>query len=184
MMKTLPLIFSLLLILGASIAVAQEGTAQVKSMAARVRFLRDQSTLLLDAYGTADTFGWQARMQIQDQLLVFCREEPEGLCVPLRLDRTLHRKSGAVLFVDANVLAHALRFTVVDERHSDSLIPNARHEAIDADLPAYNAEWGAGRGFHVGDTLPNIPLYNMDGQEVRFSQFLGKQYILYCWASW
>lgn len=41
-----------------------------------------------------------------------------------------------------------------------------------------------GRGFKVGETLPDIPLYDMDGKEVCFSKYLGKQYILYCWASW
>ncbi|MGF1581816.1 MAG: TlpA family protein disulfide reductase [Gemmataceae bacterium] len=50
--------------------------------------------------------------------------------------------------------------------------------------PAYNAEWGQGRGFRVGQTLPDIPLYDLDGKEVRFSKYLGKQYIVYAWASW
>ena len=50
--------------------------------------------------------------------------------------------------------------------------------------PGYNAQWGRGRGFRKGDTLPDIPLVDVAGNEVRFSQFLGKRYILYCWASW
>lgn len=50
--------------------------------------------------------------------------------------------------------------------------------------PAYNAEWGKGRGFEVGQTLPDIPLYDLNGKEVRFSKFLGKQCIVYAWASW
>ena len=51
-------------------------------------------------------------------------------------------------------------------------------------VPSYNAEWGEGRGFRPGQTLPDIPLTDMQGREVRFSQFLGKRYIIYCWASW
>lgn len=43
---------------------------------------------------------------------------------------------------------------------------------------------GKGRGFGIGQTVPDIPLTNMEGEEVRLSQFLGKRYILYCWASW
>ena len=45
-------------------------------------------------------------------------------------------------------------------------------------------DWPEGRGFEVGQTLPDIPLINMEGDEVRFDQFLGKRYIVYCWASW
>lgn len=48
----------------------------------------------------------------------------------------------------------------------------------------YNSPWPKGRGFEVGQTVPDIPLYDMQGNEVRFSSYLGKQYILYCWASW
>jgi peroxiredoxin len=40
------------------------------------------------------------------------------------------------------------------------------------------------RGFEKGQTLPDISLINLEGEEVRFSDFLGKQYVLYGWASW
>ena len=40
------------------------------------------------------------------------------------------------------------------------------------------------RGFDIGNTLPDIPLVDLDGVEVRFSEFLGQQYVLYGWASW
>lgn len=52
------------------------------------------------------------------------------------------------------------------------------------DVPAYNADWGPRRGFRQGDTVPDLPIVDLDGNEVRFSQFLGKRYILYCRASW
>lgn len=48
----------------------------------------------------------------------------------------------------------------------------------------YTADWPSGRGFEVGDTVPDIPLVDMNGDEIRFSNFLGKRYVLYCWASW
>lgn len=48
----------------------------------------------------------------------------------------------------------------------------------------YAQTWPEGRGFEVGDTIPDIPLVNLEGDEVRFSEFLGKRYVLYCWASW
>ena len=40
------------------------------------------------------------------------------------------------------------------------------------------------RGFEPGQTLPDIALVDLDGKEVRFSDFLGKRYVLYGWASW
>lgn len=40
------------------------------------------------------------------------------------------------------------------------------------------------RGFEPGQTLPDIALTDLEGKEVRFSDFLGKQYVLYGWASW
>lgn len=40
------------------------------------------------------------------------------------------------------------------------------------------------RGFEPGQTLPDIALTDLEGREVRFSDFLGKQYLLYGWASW
>lgn len=48
----------------------------------------------------------------------------------------------------------------------------------------YGQAWPEGRGFKVGDTVPDIPLTDMDGKEVRLSEYLGKRYVLYCWASW
>ena len=40
------------------------------------------------------------------------------------------------------------------------------------------------RGFETGQTLPDISLIDLKGREVRFSDFLGKQYVLYGWSSW
>ena len=40
------------------------------------------------------------------------------------------------------------------------------------------------RGFETGQTLPDIALVDLEGKEVRFSDFLGKRYVLYGWASW
>ena len=48
----------------------------------------------------------------------------------------------------------------------------------------YAQTWPEGRGFEVGNTIPDIPLVDLEGNEVRFSKFLGKRYVLYCWASW
>lgn len=48
----------------------------------------------------------------------------------------------------------------------------------------YTQDWPEGRGFDVGKTIPDIPLVDLEGNEVRFSKFLGKRYVLYCWASW
>ena len=52
------------------------------------------------------------------------------------------------------------------------------------ELPAYHTDWGPGRGFEVGQRVPDIPLFDMQGKERRLGEFLGQPYVLFCWASW
>lgn len=121
--------------------------------------------------------------RLQDgQLLTFCREGQGGVCIPVRLSASNHRKSDGDVYLAAPIVSSALQVRAVADGDSVRLealsLPQANN------VPSYNAKWGKGRGFGVGDTLPDIPLVDMDGKEVRFSRFLGKKYILYCWASW
>lgn len=64
------------------------------------------------------------------------------------------------------------------------LISSGVSAGTNSSVPDYNAPWPRERGFKVGQTVPDIPFYDMNGNEVRFSKFLGKRYVLYCWASW
>lgn len=164
---------------------AVERTARIGDQSG-VRFLRNDKTLLLHAADTAAAFGWEAKVVTKGRLLTICRDadDANGACIPVRLDKTAHRDLDAGLFVDAEVLAGALRFTVERQDGKVSLKKTEPTDAVDSDVPAYNAAWGAGRGFRPGQTLPDIPLVDTDGEEVRFSRFLGKRYILYVWASW
>ena len=139
---------------------------------------------LLHVEQMAREFGWQAKIVTPGKLLTLCRDGREEVCVPIRLDdvETVDGQEG--LFVEATRLAWAMGLDVRVDDDQVSLIPSTASGRAVADVPAYHAPWREGRGFQVGQTLPDIPLFDMQGQEVRFSAFLGKQYILYCWASW
>lgn len=130
----------------------------------------------------AATLGVKLERLQNGQLLTFCRQGPGGVCIPVRLSASNHRETAGDLYLSTQIVSSALnvRATVEgDFAQLESLpVPPSN------DLPSYNAAWGKGRGFGVGDTLPDIPLVDMAGNEVRFSKFLGKKYILYCWASW
>lgn len=73
----------------------------------------------------------------------------------------------------------ALAVMIATAAGADALT-DARSDTPDS----YNKPWPENRGFAVGQTLPDIPLIDLDGNEVRFSAFLGKRYVLFCWASW
>ena len=107
------------------------------------------------------------------------------LCIPVQLTADNHRGDDQNVMVVADILSKALRCRVVESGGKVTLAQVVGEQSdVAGDLPAYNADWGPGRGFRAGDTLPDIPLVDLEGNEVRFSQFLGKRYILYCWASW
>ena len=167
-----------------SSAFGDDGYATVSGSDARIQLERQSSLLFLNVGEAARAFGWLAKIVTPGKLLTICRDEKDGVCVPLRLSRIKTLKRESVLFVEATVVAQALRFRIDDDGDRVTLKPELETRTGDPVTPAYNAAWGAGRGFRIGRTLPDIPLYDMQGDEVRFSQFLGRQYILYCWASW
>lgn len=150
-----------------------------------IRYVRDGQHLLLNCTDLAIVLGYEFKVVTPERLATFCQPGGEGLCIPLRLTQVRHRMDGADLLVEAEALAHALGFQV---KQVDNKIVVQRVEspasATDPAPPAYNAAWASGRGFGKGDVVPDIPLLDLEGNEVRFSQFLGKRYILYCWASW
>ena len=166
-------------------AAADDDVAAVADSNARVHFQRQEGALLLDVKEAADAFGWEAKLVTPNKLLTVCRKGPTAVCIPIRLDKTRWLQQRDDLFVDAAQLEKALSFRV-ETANNVVTLRRVKRPADDAagDIPAYNAEWGAGRGFRVGQTLPDIPLYDMQGHEVRFSQYLGKQLAIYVWASW
>lgn len=184
-MKLFCLALTWSIVLGPATAFAAEETATVSSSKRRVELARKDKTLFLHVNQAAEAFGWQAKIVTSGKLLTLCREGNGGLCIPLRLEKVETLRIEKTLFVEANALARALRFSIDDRKNRVILSPaTSKDGKEDPDVPAYNSVWGKGRGFRVGQTLPNIPLYDMQGREVRFSKFLGKQYIVYCWASW
>lgn len=158
--------------------------ARVAGSENTVKAIQVDSQLLLHVDDVAGAFGWVAKVVTPGKLLTICREEKGGICVPLQLDSLTSKSADDGLYVEAKALARALRFDVAERNGTLRLEPRQQADDNAVDLPAYNAAWGEGRGFRVGQTLPDIPLYDMQGREVRFSRYLGKQYILYCWASW
>ncbi len=164
-----------------SVAAAGEAHA-----ADAIRFERDQEVLFLNASDLAASLAWELKIVQPRRLVTFCRDGEGGLCIPVQLTDDNHRRAGDQLMIAADVVRFALRFQVVS---TDGRITVTPGPAIDDAkpqhaVPAFNAGWGEGRGFGRGDTLPDIPLVDVDGKEVRFSSFLGQRYILYCWASW
>jgi len=162
-----------------------DAVATVAGTKSQVKTAWQGSKLLLHAAETARSFGWEAKVIKPGKLRTLCREGAGGLCIPLRLEKWLSRTIGKELFVEAEALGRALRFRI-DEGDGKVTLIRAKNKPTDedADTGAYNAAWGQDRGFGVGQTLSDIPLYDLNNKEVRFSQFLGQQYIIYCWASW
>jgi hypothetical protein len=173
-----------------SSAFAEENRATIEDSSTRVSLKRHDSRLFINASETAKAFGWISKVvklpkqEGQNGLLTLCRDEQGGLCIPVRLGTVKFLDESDGFFVEATALAKALRFEVVDKDGKVTLRRLGKAVSTDSEIPAYNADWGKGRGFQAGQTLPDIPLYDLEGRETRFSQFLGKQYIIYCWASW
>ena len=165
-------------------AHAAEMTAKLSGSKATIRFVRHDGALLLDVVETARVFGWEAKVVTPGRLVTICRDGEGGVCIPIRLKKVKSHKQNKRLYVEATALAKALRFEIEDREDVVALRKIRKPAADDDDIPTYNADWGRGRGFRVGQTLPDIPLYDMQGREVRFSSYLGKQLVIYVWASW
>ena len=152
----------------------------------KLRFVRDGEMLFVSSVDVAATLQLQAKVVTPGRLLTFCREGDAGYCIPVQLTPTNHRGDNADLMLDATVVSRALSCRIIangDVITVEKLGDLGRGESAPQGN-SYNTKWPVGRGFGVGETLPDIPLVDLKGEEVRFSQFLGKRYILYCWASW
>jgi hypothetical protein len=161
-----------------SFEVRVEGTRET------VTAVRSGKILLLKAKPLAIVLGQEAKVVSEGKLLTFCQTGDEEFCVPVSLRNVVTVGKGDDLFVEAAVVARALRLEIEDRKGVVTIRRSTAKRSDEDDIPAFNAAWAEGRGFRAGQTLPDIPLMDMDGQEVRFSQFLGKRYIIYCWASW
>lgn len=119
----------------------------------------------------------------RNNMLTFCSTGPDAICIPLRLtDANSIRKKDMTFLLQSE--AESI-LSVSISVNGKSAIATPQKAASHVDLTeGYNSAWPTGRGFNLGETVPDIPLVGMDGQEVRFSEYLGKRYILYCWASW
>lgn len=151
-----------------------------------IRFERTSDSVFLNCEDLANRLDLDFKIVTAQRLVTFCQRGAGGICIPVRLNAVNHVYAGEEVLIAADTLASALRFRVFDVGKkvtiSRQLIP--ANGSLKYETPAYNTAWEEGRGFRQGDTLPDIPLVDLQGNEVRFAQFLGKRYILYCWASW
>ncbi len=159
--------------------------AFVEGSAKTVRMLQQDGQVLLHADDLAAAIEWELKTVTAGRLVTFCKTESSEICVPIRLDRVVHSFQDGALYLRAiDVLPGlGLESAVEGEQLVLRTAGDATVDLADS-TPEYHATWGPGRGFQTGQTLPDIPLFDLDGNEVRFSRFLGKQYIIYCWASW
>jgi hypothetical protein len=139
---------------------------------------------LVNVSQVAGEAGWKAEHPDDSGLLVLCRNTDAAICVPVRLAEVPHQVIDGELYVDAATLTQVIGVRIRIRDNKITVTDTSPAVADSPAVPAYHADWGANRGFRPGQTVPDIPLYDMDGNEVRFSRYLGKQYIIYCWASW
>ena len=170
------LLLGMLLFAEVSIAAEPEG----------IRFARQGDELFLNAADVAGALGFEFKVVDPGRLVTFCREQEGGVCIPFALAKGNHQRKGEQLLIAAKSASQALRFQLAEADGRVTIVARTGSPDEETAMAAQglNAPWGDGRGFSKGQTLPDIPLVDVAGNEVRFSQFLGKRYILYCWASW
>ncbi len=166
--------------------ISSQAIAVESRQADAIRFSRDRTILFLNADDLARSLKFELKVVDPRRLVTFCRDKDGGYCIPIRLTAENHRRNGEQLLIAADVVSQALRFRFAETGGRITITAGTEPATGDTatTTPGYNARWKPGRGFGQGDTLPDIPLVDVSGSEVRFSQFLGQRYILYCWASW
>jgi|GEM_PF-3043864 len=158
--------------------------ATVENSKKTIHYVQKEGVTFFAASDAAAAFGWELKVIQKGKLLSFCRGGQSELCIPVQLTKTNFFVKNGKHYLDALVLGKALSFVSVNKEGKLFLRKGRANATQEENLPAYNAKWGKGRGFRRGQTLPDIPLYDLHGKEVRFSKYLGKQCIIYCWASW
>ena len=156
--------------------------------AAQIRVQKKEGQQYINVVDLAASRKMEAKL-VSRALLTICSNPDDGeICIPIRLTNDNHifepSDSSEVesLFLSRESISRALQIDV--KTAGGSVVLQQTKQLVTDAPPAWNAAWGKGRGFGIGQTVPDIPLTNMEGEEVRLSQFLGKRYILYCWASW
>ena len=150
-----------------------------------VSLLQQDSKTFLSCNDLGKVLEMDFKVVMEGKLATFCSAGPDALCIPVRLSESNHRIAAddvfllltdakSILSIDVNVNAGSALVT----RSSSATMPATTASG------GFNSPWPEGRGFSIGQTVPDIPLIDMNGNEVRFGNYLGKRYILYCWASW
>ena len=149
-----------------------------------ISVIRRAGQSYVDAVAVGEAVAMEFKVVQPSKLATYCSAGEQPLCIPVPLNDANFVNDGqrAYLSVDAIRAALSVTLTIDGDRATIKERPQDAQAAVQQ--TGYNADWPTGRGFRPGDTVPDIPLTRIDGREVRFSEFLGKRYILYCWASW
>ena len=183
MMRKSTLAMAIALAWGAQVALGTEPPVTVAGSQSPIQSMYHESALLVHLDQVAQQFGWQAKVIKPGELVALCRAGQDALCVPIRIDQVQAVGTPDGLFVSADVLATVLGFHLAVDGGRVQLVPMDPKASLASGEAPHPTGRGV-RGFQVGQTVPDIPLIDLAGREVRFSRFLGKKYIIYCWASW
>lgn len=165
-------------------AAPKADVAAVQDSEKRVELKQHDGIDLLQVNQAAAAWNWTIKIvgEGDKRLIAVCRDT---ICIPLPLKGSVHIETKAGIFIDAKKLGRVMGFALTRNNNRVVLVPaDDDAKPSDSDSAAYHDAWGKDRGFRKGQTLPDIPLVDLDGQEVRFGNFLGKQYVIYGWASW
>ena len=90
-----------------------------------VRFQHDREVLFLNAADVASSLGLKLEIVRPGQLLTFCREGDDGICIPIRLTAQNHRGDGNTLHLTAVVGKSSLRVQIVEDSGTITIRPSS-----------------------------------------------------------
>lgn len=149
-----------------------------------VSLLQQDSKTFLSCNDLSTVLGMEFKVVTPGKLATFCSVGADALCIPVRLNESNHRTADDDVFLLQTEAKSVLSLEVSVKDGKAHVIRATSDAAPTTTSGGFNSPWPEGRGFDVGQTVPDIPLIDMNGDEVRFGSYLGKRYILYCWASW
>lgn len=149
-----------------------------------VSLLQQDSKTFLSCNDLSTVLDMEFKVVAPGALATFCSAGEDALCIPVRLNESNHRTADDDVFL-LQAEAKSVLSLEISVKDGKAQVTRASSDSTSTTTTGgFNSPWPEGRGFDVGQTVPDIPLVDMNGDEVRFSSYLGKRYILYCWASW
>lgn len=175
-----------LLCFGALLLSAVPCAAQLLTSADKVSVVTESGRSYVHAVELGTAIDLEFKVVQTAKLATYCSVGEDAICIPLQLNTDNYLLQAETSYLSIDLVEEALSVTIAVDGKTAVVSVEADGTPTDkaSSVAGYNADWPEGRGFRPGNTVPDIPLTVVDGREVRFSEFLGKRYILYCWASW